>query len=219
MDKLKNFLEYGFLTQAYSCRRNLNIWKIVAKHIDELKQQNEATQKLFSFIQLSAQDNFLLGIARMYDKPNKWNDTRCIENFLTQIAGEQQVLDDLPGKKVLGIRIQQLKFSNDLLDSLKNDSTQRVQKFLNYYHTKYNSERIKSNLSEIRYVRSKILAHSDYESEPVNIKIEIIEEMILFVEELALTFNALFVGGTYIEQHADLSANFMLAALRKYGIE
>jgi hypothetical protein len=217
MSKTEHYYKRGMLAPIFQIRRNLNIWTEIANSIDILYQTDKETQKLFSFIQLAAQDNFVLGTCRLFDRPNKRNETLCILNFLKIIEGDKSL--NLRKSWEFQHKFDKFSYPELLIQKIKMKPNESKQHFLDYYKALYQSDKIQENLHKIQFVRDKFVGHNELILNDFNFHPSIVIELIDFAEELMNVFNELFIGEIYVADPIDQNAFFIKKALKKLIIQ
>src|SRR5476649_1342091 len=84
IDSINQIFEKGLLLQTFEVEKNLLIWQYVAEEVALLEIQSGDVKSLFSFVQQSAQTNFVLALGKLYDNQKKY-PTQCILYFLRQV--------------------------------------------------------------------------------------------------------------------------------------
>jgi hypothetical protein len=218
MEKIINLFEYGLLTQIYQVRRNHSIWRKIADHKAELEQSDSNTTRLFHFLQYSAQTNTVIELSKVFDRPSRKYETRCILQFFKEIENNSETLNASKKTKLIDYKFQKIPHSKDFVDLIKSNDEDCAQKFVKFYLEKYNSEYILNLINQVLLVRDKYVAHNELTYQSVSYNPDIIDELCNFAEEIYETFNGLFHGGIYVPDIGDQGAYFIKEALRKYNI-
>lgn len=158
-------LKIGLIEQVFTVERNLLIWGSVADEKSFLEQQSKEVQKLFSFIQVSAQTNFVLALGKLYDIPNKY-PTHSILYFLNLVEKEIESLDVIVEKTAVRQLLEFYRVSNELINALDDPDPKSFPiKFVAYYREIYRSESVTSDINSLKSVRDKIVAHNEATTE------------------------------------------------------
>lgn len=198
MEKIKNYFTNGIVVQAFQAERNLVIWNKIGNKVAVLKTQTKEVQKLFSFIQSSAQTNFILYTAKLFDNPDKNYPTRCMLSFLELIKNNSNSLTqiiEIPNTIKL---LKEYNCPVELIQAVNaNDITLFPLEFYQYYYKKYNSDVIQGKIKEVKYIRDKFIAHNENISNSQNLELKIVEDLLSFALEIIAIFGMAYDSTLY----------------------
>lgn len=218
MSKTKHYYEFGLFAPIFEVRRNLNIYKKIAENILTIETTDKYTQQLYSYLQHASQNAFVLGACKIFDRPNKKNETLCILNFLQQIQNDSE-LKELRKTWKFKYKLGKFNLNSDLVKKLETSPNQAKSVFLKFYTERYESDFIQEKIKTILFIRDKFVAHNELIEKGFNFNPKIVEELMDFAQELTETFNELFVGGMYFTNHSDESAYFITHAINRLNEE
>ena len=137
-DQITEYFEQGILAQAYQAERNILIWQYVANEVEFLEKQNEYIRKLYSFVQQSAQTNYVLSLGKLFDNPNQKYPTRCILSFLELLKSPNLVPVEIVETTNTIRAIKDTNGSKELIDAvISEDRSIFPNLFADYYLEKY----------------------------------------------------------------------------------
>ena len=136
--EINDLLQQGIISHSYYAEYNSFVWKNVANEIEFLYEQDECVQKAFGFIQRSAQTNFILSLAKVYDKPSKNNPTKCFERFIEVVKKNCNKLDSIQLTKMTIELLEKYDCPTELIEAIRSqDSPKFFLLFCDYYKSKY----------------------------------------------------------------------------------
>lgn len=133
----------GLLIEVFQATRNILIWQHIGDEIDFLKSQKHYTKSLYSFVQQSAQTNFILSLGKLYDKPTNKYPTQCILYFMQQIKVDAHNAAEIIEKNITKKLLEEYNFPDSLIHAVNDPDKSIFPKlFSDYYLDKYNDTRV-----------------------------------------------------------------------------
>lgn len=166
INKLEDLIKNGLIRDIFHAEMNLSIFKRIADNIEFLKTTHPEDQKLFGYLQVSANNQIILALSRLFDKPSKKFPTRCILSFLDLIKAEK---DNFPKIIELHNTVQCLYSYHptsgaiDYLIEAVGDDDPSVfpYRFYQFYSTEYIQAEIQDHLIDLKIFRDKFIAHNE----------------------------------------------------------
>lgn len=161
-EQLNDYFQKGLVFEAFQAERNILIWQHVANETDFLKTKDQPVQKLYSFIQQSAQTNFILCLGKLYDNPSKNYPTRCILSFLKML--QESSLEAVSIIETIGTKNVLVQFDcpMELIDSVDNlDFGLFPKLFATVYLARYTDTELQKDIQILRAMRDKGVAHNE----------------------------------------------------------
>lgn len=161
-EQITDYYTKGILAQAFQAERNILIWQNIGEESEFLKTKDEYVQKMYIYIQQSAQTNFVLALGKLFDKPNKKFETRCILSFLNLLKS----LDFEPIKIIETTNTKKALEDNNcpraLVDAVDSDDPRLFPGlFAEYYLNKYEETTLQTNIDTMKVMRDKAEAHNE----------------------------------------------------------
>lgn len=187
-EKIDFYYNHGLVAQTFLAERNILIWQHIGEEVSFLKSQPKPIQSLYLFIQSAAQTNFILSLAKIFDTPNKKYPVMCILTFL-------ELLED-PNLESIDIiettnTIELLKEFNcpiSLIQTVECGNPKLFpQGLAKHYKSKYYESIIQTDISDIRIMRDKSIAHNEFTGE-LTLKFDTAYRLISFVSEIISIF-------------------------------
>lgn len=181
----------GILIEAFKSARNILIWKYIADEKEFLEKQNVYTKKLYSFLQLSAQTNFILSLSKLFDKPTNRYDTLCILFFLQQMKMDAndaaKIIETASTERIL----KSYDAPDFLIDAINNPNKSVFPKlFSEYYLSQYNSDQLQRDIASLKLLRDKSVAHNEA-VEDLRFEFEVADRLLNYVTEIISVFDRL----------------------------
>lgn len=221
MEEIKSFLTYGISTHIFQAERNLLIWEKVAKHSSLAKILDEKYTALFVFLQQSAQTNFVLYTAKIFDSPSKKYPTRCLLSLFELLESK----NDFPKIDNINSTIELLRKSNvpDEISVLVKEKKSNlfVQDYLKYLRSKYDSANIKSDIDQVKFLRDKYVAHNENMLTSARIELQSVRNLLKFATEILEVFGQAYfnqlwtLGNLSINSQAEKNSKFVDAIIKK----
>lgn len=152
----------GLVLQAFQAERNILIWQYIGNEKDFLKLQDNDTKELYSFLQLSAQTNFILSLGKLFDKPDKRHPTRCILSFLKLLGKKSsegiEIIETTSTIKLL----KEYNSPQALIDAVTSEDKALFPKlFASHYFDRYENASLEKDIETLRLMRNKVVAHNE----------------------------------------------------------
>lgn len=223
MEKINDYFTNGIIVQAFQAERNIAIWKAIGNKVEILKTQTKEVKKLYSFIQISAQTNFILYTAKLFDNPDKNYPTRCILSFLELIKNNSNSLPQIIEVPNTIKLLKEYDCPAELIQAVNtNDITIFPLEFYQYYYKKYNSDVIQGKIKEVKYIRNKFIAHNENILNSQNLELKIVEDLLNFALEIIAIFGIAydstlysFNGKSILTENVNHDIYFILQELNK----
>jgi len=207
MEKIRKFFNDGLLSQYYIAKYNVEIWTKIANEYDFLSMQSESVQSLYAFIQISAVNNYLMALARLFDKGED-KKTMCIESFLVlakKHKGEAFNINDI--RELLNA----YSIDEKALNQIKREEPISIlDNLCDIYRTKYQSDNIKLKIEDLRKIRNKRMAHNDSKINSSDLELSKVESLLDLAGQIISIFGvALFSTSFRIEYQINLDTFFI----------
>jgi len=207
MEKIRKFFNDGLLSQYYIAKYNVEIWTKIANEYDFLSMQSENVQRLYSFIQISAVNNYLMALARLFDNGED-KKTMCIESFLVLAKKDKgETLEINAVRKLLNA----YSIDEKILNQVKGEkSISILENLCNIYQIKYQTDNIKLTIVALRKIRNKRIAHNDSKINSSCLELSKVESLLDFAGQIISIFGvALFSTSFQIEYQINLDTFFI----------
>lgn len=222
MDEIEDYLKHGIVAQIFQAERNLLIWESVAKQVPNFKKQDGQTQRLFSYIQLSAQTNFVLYTAKLYDTPSKKYPTRCLLDFFDLVC-KQTKLPKIENDTSTIALLKHHKLPDNLINAVTNDDgTIFLLAFCKHYLEKYYSKDIQNYIQEVKYMRDKFVAHNENVQSNATLELQTVRNLLQLATEIISIYSRAYFNSIWthddrslISEDAERSTYFITAAFKK----
>ncbi len=170
-DKLEDIIKKGLVNDIFKMEQSYELMKTIG---DNSKQFNGGAlselKTLFVTIQNSLQTEVILAAAKIYDKPSRKYQTRCLRGALQYLSDNALELPSIKESIQLAKYLRFMKAPEYLIKDALNQSTNFAQNFSNYIVNNLLKEpKRKVALKKLKTFRNKVIAHN----EKVNTKIEI----------------------------------------------
>lgn len=217
-ESINDLFRNGLLIQAYQAERNILIWQYIGEERSFFEKQAKEIRDLYSFVQLSAQTNFILSLGKLFDKPDKRFPTRCILSFLTSL--EENSSD--------GIEIIETTNTIELLNEFNcpdylisavtsTDKTLFPKLFAEHYKRRYSEPSLQTDINTLKLMRDKVEAHNEATAS-VYFDFETSTRLLDFSSELISIFGMAYHSTvwktdrfSFIKANAERSAYFIKA--------
>lgn len=210
----------GLLIEAFQATRNILIWQHIADEVEFLKSQDNYTKSLYSFIQQSAQTNFILALGKLYDKPNKYQ-TLCIIYFLQQIKVDAPTASEIIETTITENLLKEYNLPSSLIQAInENDKSVFPNLFSQYYLDRYNDTNLQQDIESLKLMRDKVVAHNEA-IDSLHFEFEVADRLLKFVTEIISIFGMAYQSTSweterfsFIKRNAERDAYFI-----KYSID
>lgn len=205
----------GLLIEAFQATRNILIWQHVADESEFLKTQDHYIKSLYSFVQQSAQTNFILSLGKLYDKPNKYQ-TLCITFFLQQMKAEALTASEIVETTITESLLKEYNLPSSIIQAVKeNDKSIFPILFSKYYLERYDDINLQRDIESLKLMRDKAVAHNEA-LDSLQFKLEVADRLLKFVTEIISIFGMAYQSTawetekfSFIERDAESDANFV----------
>jgi uncharacterized membrane-anchored protein YjiN (DUF445 family) len=222
---IDDYFNNGLLAETFHAERNILIWQHIADEVPYLNTQQEEVQRLYKFIQQSAQTNFVLSLGKIFDKPDKKYPTRCILSFLKLIDDSASNAIEIIETTNTKNHLREFNCPISLIDAVENpDRSLFPKQFSKYYLEKYNEHDLQNAIATLKLMRDKAVAHNEA-IETLYIDFETAERLLNFSSELISIFGMAYHSTawkpenySFIKKSAEDSASFIksnIADLKK----
>lgn len=186
-EKINDYFNVGLVIPIFEAERNLFIWKYIADEITFIETQSKEVKSLYSYLQRCAQINFVLLLGKVFDTKKQY-ETRCIKSFLELLEKNTdksiEIVETINTKNVL----KEFNCGTELINSVDNSDTTLFPKlFTKYYLKKYSDPELQKDISTLKIVRDKFIAHNEVH-EPQNFELAVAERLVNFTTEIISTF-------------------------------
>ena len=159
-NNINEYFEQGILAPAYQAERNILIWQHIADEYLEIEKDHR--RKLYSFIQQSAQTNYILSLGKLFDTPSKRYPTRCIKSFLELLKSPNLVPAEIIETTNTIRTIKDNKAPVELIDAINNKNWNKFPSiFADYYLKRYQETTLQVDLEKLKTMRDKAEAHNE----------------------------------------------------------
>lgn len=203
MIELKKYYQEGLLFEIFHAKTNLLIWELIASEYDFLSKQKKHIKDLYSFIQQSAGTNFILHIAKLYDKKKK-HPTMCISDFIELIKNQANTLPKISQTGMTTSLLVAKKASQRLITSVTSENANDFpNEFYIYYKSRYEEELIQKAIQKLNTIRSKSIAHNEIMLTEPSIDFSELNMLLNFAMDIAFTYATAYeneycgTGGDY----------------------
>jgi hypothetical protein len=224
LDEINSFLTYGIATQIFQAQRNLHIWEKIRDQAIEIKKRDTEVNHLFTFLQQSAQTNFVLHTAKLFDNPSTKYPTRCILSFLN-LVDKINVYPEIENKSNCRELLVKYEVHEKIIEFLNhNDSVIFFKNYITYLISKYNSIEIKTQIEGIKHIRDKYVAHNEDMKDSSNLDLQIVKNLLRFATEILEVFGITIFNSDWsfnnalINGEVDRNSYFIDHTLMKFGI-
>ncbi len=215
----------GLVFQTFIAERNILIWQYVGGEQIFLQQQKKYIKDLYSFTQQSAQINFILALAKVFDNPSKKYPTRCILSFLKLLQSNSskavQIIETSNTKRLL----QENNCPDELINAVTSIDKSLFPKLLSqYYLEKYKGKNFQNDVSILKLLRDKVVAHNEARDE-LNFNFDVAERLLNFAYEIISIYGMAYhntiwkiENTSYVKKSAERDAEFIksnIEALKK----
>lgn len=161
-DCINDIFQQGLILQAFQAEKNILIWQYIGDSKVFLESQEKNIKQLFSFIQQSAQTNFILSLGKLFDKPNNKYPTRCILSFLkmldTQSLERIEIIETTNTIKLL----KEFNCPEQLIFSVTaNDKSLFPKLFASHFNQRYTGILLQEDIKTLKVMRDKVEAHNE----------------------------------------------------------
>jgi AbiU2 len=161
-DKINDYFTQGLIAQTFQAERNILIWQYIADEAAFLKSLDEHHQKLYGFLQRSAQTNYVLALGKLFDQPSNKYPTRCILSFLSLLTDPSlspiPIIETTSTKKLLA----QQNCPIELIESVESDDSRDFpENFAKHYTEQYNEPGLQAEIGKMKQMRDKAEAHNE----------------------------------------------------------
>jgi hypothetical protein len=215
-EKINDFFNKGLVVECFQAERNILIWKYIADEVEFLKKQDSYIQSMYSFIQFSAQMNFILSLGKIFDNPSKKYPTRCILSFLDIIeANSDSAVEIIETTNTIRL-LKEYNCSQGLIDSVfSNDKSLFVKLFSNDYKERFKDLSLQNDISALKLLRDKVVAHNEDIGE-LSLPFEVTQRLIDFTSEIISIFGMAYHSSvwkteniSFIKINAERNAYFI----------
>jgi hypothetical protein len=215
-EKINDFFNKGIVFECFQAERNILIWKYVADEVEFLKKQDHHIQSMYSFIQFSAQMNFILSLAKIFDNPSKKYPTRCILSFLDIIdENSQSAVEIIETTNTIRL-LKENNCSLALINSvLSEDKSLFVKLFSNEYKERFKDLNLQNDISQLKILRDKVVAHNEDVGE-LSLPFDVTQRLIDFTSEIISIFGMAYHSSvwqteniSFIKINAERNAYFI----------
>lgn len=218
-ESINDFFQQGLVLQAFQAERNILIWQYIDDESVFLESQERHIRDLYSFIQQSAQTNFILSLGKLFDKPDKNYPTRCILSFL-------KLLEDnsLNGVGIIetSSTIKLLKEFNspeNLISAVTNNDKSLFPKlFALHFKHRYSDISLQKDIETLKLMRDKVEAHNEAISSSLYFEFETSRRLLDFATEIIAIFGMAYQSTiwktdkfSFIKANAERNAFFVKA--------
>jgi hypothetical protein len=161
-ESINEFFQQGLVLQAFQAERNILIWQHIGDERAFLELQEKDIKDLYSFVQQSAQTNFILSLGKLFDNPDKRHPTRCILSFLKLLEA-----DSINGIKIIETTntiklLKEFDSPENLISAVTDSDTSLFPKlFASHYNHYYNDTSLQNDIKTLRLMRNKVEAHNE----------------------------------------------------------
>lgn len=220
-DQIDDYFNKGLVVECFQAERNILIWQYVADEVEFLETQNKDIQQLYSFIQLSAQTNFILCLGKIFDNPSKKFPTRCILSFLDLINSSSLEVEIVETSNTIKLLIEN-DCPTEMIDSVKNNNSALFPKlFVKHYRDKYESASLKQDIETLKLMRDKVAAHNEAVGD-LYIDFKTTERLIGFASEIIAIFGMAYHSAiwrtdnfSFIKRDAERNALFIKSNIER----
>lgn len=179
MKDLKKFIQGGILTDLIKAERAFSVVQTIGKHSKSLNELETSIKASLSYFQNVSLNEFVLSVARVYDRPSNRNKTRCLEALIIDLKDNPSSFPKIVETHQTQEHLQHFRMPKNLIDLLKNREDTQFTKSLGLV---LHSDLL--NLTEQRSIikdwRDKLLSHNDSNNKVENIKFKKTEELLNF---------------------------------------
>ncbi len=209
MEGLKNIVTEGLVKDVFQSEQSLNVYNFIAKNAKLINSKKENIAKSFGYLQHLSKIEFVLALARIFDKSSLRNKTRCFESALEFITTNHETLkpniDTGFIKDIIDLGIPQ-----NILQSLEDENYSCFNLMLTQFFKKKVSENSKK-IQIIKTWRDKLIAHNEDYNKVVSIKHEEISDLYVLIWNFIS-----IVGIIYLNEHYYLNGRILMREQTNY---
>lgn len=161
-ESINDFFQQGLVVQAFQAERNIFIWKYVGDEKNFLELQENDIKDLYSYVQQSAQTNFILSLGKLFDNPDKKHPTRCILSFLKLLETESihgiEIIETTNTIKLLHEYNSPENLISAVIDT---DKSIFPKLFASHYIHRYAETSLQNDIKNLKLMRNKVEAHNE----------------------------------------------------------
>lgn len=215
MNTIQNYIEYGIIRESTKVKMNVEVWKKIAENVSKLKELDKRTQRLFIYLQQSAQTNFIIGISKIFETPRKKYPTKCVLKILELIPNNIDELKIQKPNSILKFQLERKGCQSNFVDAVMNSSNNLPSIFCDYYMQRLREPDIDSKLKKVFFSRDKFEVHNEFQQESSAVEIQSVIDLSNLAIEFAETFNVLFAKKIVIHDILESDSYFINQAIQR----
>lgn len=208
IEKIKNYIEHGVITDAFYAQANIQIWEKIGKNIDALGQLKKIDLGLFVYLQQSALLQMALRTARIYDLHNKY-ETRCLDGIFKKV-GKINLAEIKIKKPSIKSYLDKLEAPKTLYDDIENIE-KFLPNFINFCQENLINVKYKESIFLIKTIRDKYIAHNESYYQALTFQPSMIKELTDLAVDIATVIERCLIGDSvyFIKEDAQRSTYFV----------
>lgn len=168
-ERLSRIIHNGLDVDIFLAERSYAMFKEIGLYADRIKEQAMIYGKFFYVTQESFRNQYVLAVARLYDKPNDKFETRCVHGLLNFMQDNASQFPEILEKRNTQIAMQSSGFSQLEISLVSNGTAEQVALMLvEHYRAILGAPGNLVILEKLKAFRDKILAHNEYIPEQIS---------------------------------------------------
>lgn len=209
MDNLENIITKGLVKDAFKSEQALNVYNFLAQNSKLINSKEENISKSFGYLQQLSKIEFVISLARIYDKSSLRNKTRCFESAIEFIINKHDSLGpqiDIEENN----QLKELSIPDEIIELLDQQDKSCFNLKLGLFY-KRKLEINSNKISKLKTWRDKLLAHNEDYDKVVSIAYTDVNDL------LDLVWNFISVIGlTYLNQRYSLNGDITIRFQTKF---
>lgn len=204
---LDDLIVNGICEDIYKAETAYLMFEVIAEHATTINQRSNGNYgSVFGTVQRSLQTELVMALGRVFDKGDKRNSTRCLDELLQQIVNHKERPLNIEEPYQLEKLLEHRNAPKYLLDCIKNEPSEFPNLLRCYVDNEIKNTETRDKIRNLRNIRNKRFAHND-----IVIKDKSIPdwESIESILELA-KFAVAAIGAAYLSTIYQVDGTFFL---------
>lgn len=214
MDKIWDILQRGIVTDLFKAEKALCVLRTIGKRSYEINKLHKSVISSFAYYQNVCVHEYISSIARVYDKPNRHNETRCLERLIELLKDQAYIIPEIVENYQSIIHLKYYDFPPILIERIKEGNKAQFTRTLRIVLLSDLSQ-LGNQRKVIKDWRDKILSHNDADSKIDQINFDETDQLLEFGWKVAV-----LIGWTYFTTVYGIKGNEILRRdARKIGYQ
>jgi hypothetical protein len=159
-EELKEYVLHGLATDIFIAERAYELFVTIGK---KGKQFDSKYQEFFKASQGAFKDQFLLSLARLFDRPSTRNKIRCVQGLLNHLVDNKNRLPMIVEKYNLAETMKYSNFNPVAVEIVLSDGpdAQITESIQQHFHRLLETQENLRLLDKLKVLRDKRLAHNE----------------------------------------------------------